>query len=452
MESAKELLEFDFDPDAFARRALQPMKIRQGISDLLEKIVDECGSKNESPDQESPRQIYLCFIDTSPKKLFEVFDTLSRVRKLSRVLTYSDSESDLPRIVDNKSGLKNALRLIDHHFSIRAMLNIFDTLLKEWDTENAPMLQAFIKKHLMNYEGPRKLVLRLKSDMAWYCGNNGATQLAKHLSLSQINLADVSSYLGLPDSTQSYRYFGAVAEALIADNEYLKQVDNVKGIVDFLTKHNNETADRVILTQLIKRLGVSAAEDLRQPIQDYVLREWKDPRVIEANVHWHGVTNETWKIFAQWLMKEDLSFFYNVVLKKSERKDFWWSYDGKISFTRIVLGRNAESLFGNDCYYQKQKESMAKLKDSNRGQHALVIQTSHKTFIEFSTEDVCYVYDNINFSIDLSESEYDIQKLANNLQAKDRLIYDNTWRSKLASLIKSEVGIDLLPISRLGRR
>ena len=136
MESPKNLLGFDFDADAFARRALQPMKIRQSISDLLKRIVDECDGRNGLPDQESPRQIYLRFIDTPPRKLSEEFYTLSRVRKLSGVLTYSESE--LPRIVDTESGLKEALRLIDHHFSIRAMLNVFNTLLQVWGTTSAP--------------------------------------------------------------------------------------------------------------------------------------------------------------------------------------------------------------------------------------------------------------------------------------------------------------------------
>ena len=456
MESAKKLLGFDFDADAFDRRALQLMKIRPGISNLLKKIVDECDSRYGSPGQESLEQVYLRFIDTPPRKLSKEFDTPSRVRKLSRVLTYSEFE--LPRIVDDKSGLKEALRLIDLHFSIRTMLNVFETLLQVWDTTNTPMLQAFIKKHLIDYEGPRKLVLRLKSDIAWYCENDSPAQLAKHLLCSQVKLSDVWSYLKLeelPDPIHGYHYFGAVAEAFIVYNKYLEQQDSVTDIVNFLTKHNNKKTSRVILPKLIARLGSNASENLRAPIQYHVLREWGDPRIADTNKNWRDVSNETWRIFRQWIMKADLCFFYDVVAKRSEAKDFWLPYFGKISSCRIVLGRNAERLFGKDRYYQKQKRGMAKLKDSVRNQHALIIQMGHKTFVEFSIGNVCYIYDNTSFPFNLSESEYDIQSLADKLQAKDCVVYNNSlrtkWRVKLDSLIKSEVGIDLLRNSQLGR-
>ncbi len=447
MKSAKKLLGFDFDADAFARRALQSMKIRQDVSGILEKIVDEYGGESGSSDQESSRQIYLLFLTSPPSKLLAEFGTSSRVLKLSRVLTYSEFE--LPRIVDTISGIKKALRLIDLHFSIRTMLNVFETLLQVWDTTNAPILQAFVKKHLIDYKGSRKLVLKLKSDIAWYCENNSAIQLARHLLHSQIKLSDVWSYLELPDRTCSYRYFGAVSEAFVADNKDLKHPDNIKDIVDFLTKHRNKETNRNILPKLIDKLGRSATEDLRRPIQDYVLREWKDPSIADADEHWRGVTDETWRIFMQWIMKEDLHFFYDVVLKRKEKKEFWVLYAGKISSIRIVLGRNAESLFGNNYYYQKRKGSMAKLKSDSRNQHAIIIRMSRKTFIEFSTEDVCYVYDNASFSTHLSKSEYNMQKLADKSRVTDRVIYNNSWQDELNLLIKAEVGNDLLPIAKL---
>ncbi len=455
MESAKKLLGFDFDASAFAHRALQPMKIRQDIRDILKKIVDEYDDKSDLPDQESFRQIYFRFIDSPPGKLPTEFDTSSRIRKLSRVLTYSESE--LPRIIDTQL-LKNALQLIEHRFSLIALLSVFDALLQAWDSSNARMLQAFIKKHLIDYDGPRKSVLRLKANMELYCKQNGPTHLAIKLLRSQVKLSDVWSYLELPDCTHSYCYFGAVAEAFVTNNIHFKQADMievVKDIVSFFIKHNSEKTSRAVLPKLIRQLGRTAPENLRQPIQDYVLQEWQDPRIAGANMRWYGIPDETWRIFMQWIMKEDLCFFYDVVLKRSEKRDFWLRYFGKISSCRVVLGGNAERLFGNASYYQKQKGSMAKLKDSDRNQHAFIIKMGNQTFIERSTADVCYVYNNADFPLDLSESEYYIQELADKSRAKDCVIYKKSaninWRVKLDSLIAGEAGIDLLPESQLGR-
>ena len=230
--------------------------------------------------------------------------------------------------------------IIQRRFSRRALLNVFDALLQAWDASNARMLQAFIKEYLTIYKGSRKSVLRLQSNIAWYCEHDSAIQLAEHLSRSQIKLSDVWAYLELPDYTHNYCYFGAVAEAFVTRNRYFKQKDMievVKGIVSFFIKHNNEKTSRAVLPKLIERLEDTAPENLRRPIQDYVFQEWKDPRIAGADMHWRGVSDEAWRIFRRWVMKEDLSFFYDVVAKKSWRKDFWLQYFGKISSCRIVL-------------------------------------------------------------------------------------------------------------------
>lgn len=456
MESAKKLSRFDFEVDTYARRALQPMEVPDGIRNRLRNIVDEYDGSG-SLDQENSRQIYFLFVDSPPPKLPAEFDTSSRIRKLSRVLTYSESE--LPRIIDTRL-LKDALQLIQHHFSLRALLNVFDALLQAWDASNARMLQAFIKKHLTTYEGSRKSVLRLQSNIAWYCEDDSAIQLAGHLSRSQIKLSDVWSYLELPDYTHSYCYFGAVAEAFVTSNIHFRQRDMiqvVKDIVSFFIKHNNEKTSRAVLPKLIKQLGRTAPENLRRPIQDYILQEWRDPRIADANMRWHDIPDETWRIFRLWVMREDLHFFYDTVVKRSERKNFWLLYFGKISACRIVLGRNAESLFRNNLYYQKQRKSIARLNGADRNQHAFIIKMGNHTFVDFSKGDVCYVYDRVNAPYDLSASEYYIQELADKSRAEDCVSYKNkksagmNWREKLDSLIESEMGIGLSPKSQLGR-
>ena len=101
---------------------------------------------------------------------------------------------------------------------------------------------------------------------------------------------------------------------------------------------------------------------------------------------------------------------------------------------------------------KKQKMSMAKLTGNSRDQHAIIIQMSHKTFVEFSTTDVCYVCDNNDFSIDLNGLEYDMQKLANKLRSKNCVPYNNSWRIKLDSLLEDQLSTHLLPIDRLGRK
>ncbi len=455
MEPAKELLRFEFNAESFTHLALRPIEVNQQIRDILKKIVNDYGGEKVEGDPESRSQIYAQFISCPPRKLPEVFNTPSRVRRLAQVLTYSEYEP--PRIIDTQQ-LNYVLQLIETHFSISAMLGVFNALLEVWNTANASMLRAFVKRHLIDYNGVRKEVQRLRANIVWYCEPNGPAQLAVELLRSGTKLSDVWSYLKLPDRTHGYRYFGAVAEAFVMYNRHLKQtgmMEMLEDIVNFFTKHNNEETNRSVLPKLIKRLGRNVIEDLRRPIQDYVLQKWQDPRIANASVHWHGVPDETWRIFMRWIMKEDLRFFYDVIVKRSRRRDFWLLYFGKVASCRIVLGRNAEILFGKDPYYQKQKESMARLKGSDRNQCVFIIKMGNQTFVECSTADVCYVYDNADFPYDLSKSEYYIQELVDKSRVKDCVTYSESasvdWREKLDSLIDSEAGIELLPISQLGK-
>ena len=164
MNSAKKLLQFDFDADAFARRAPRPTAIPSKRLAILEKIAEEHDSKGSGHlDQESLHQIYRLFRDTSPSRLSAEFDTLRRIRQLAWALTYS--EGRLPRIVDTPQ-LSDVLQLIEGRFRISTLSGVFDALLQAWDRPNAGLLRTFVKKHLTDYDGSRKFVQKLKANMA----------------------------------------------------------------------------------------------------------------------------------------------------------------------------------------------------------------------------------------------------------------------------------------------
>lgn len=451
MHSARELLQLDFNADAFARRASQPITTSQQIRDDLEQIIERHGDReHEPPDGEHLRQIYRLFINAyEPGQLRTEFDSLRRVRQLAWALIYSEGE--LPRIVDT-SQLNDALRLMENRFSIGALLGVFDALLQAWDTPNAGRLRAFVRRHIANYDGRRTFVQQLQNNMMWYCEENGATQLAMTLLRSQEKLSEVWSYLELPDHTHSYPYFGAVAEAYVALNSRLDR-EAVADVVDFFDKHKNDKTRRAILSKIIEKLGINASEDLRQPVQSYALREWGDPRITGGAVSWHGVSDEAKQIFTRWITKEDLRFFFDVVAracndqKFAYRKAFWLAYLEHISFCRPVLRRDAEYLFSNNPqtlqYYRERRP--ATLTGGNSSQHAFIIQMGNHTFVEFSTAAACYIYNNANLPFQLGAPEYDMTELRDQLWADHRVIHYNSenyyWQANFASWINSELRI-----------
>ena len=459
MNSAREFLQFDFNASTLARRAPQPIRIPQQIRDTLEEIIQRHGdTEHEPPNREGLRQIYSFFINAHRiGRLRSEFDSLRRTRQLAWALTYS--EGRLPRIVDT-SQLNDALRLIENRFSINALLGVFDALLQAWETPNAGRLRAFVRRHLTNYEGRRTFVQKLKANLAWYCEKNGATQLALNLLRSRNQLSEVWSYLELPDRMHNYRYFGAVAEAYVVLNRRLDR-EAVADVVDFFDKHKDDKTRRAVLSKIIEKLGINASEDLRQPVQSYALREWGDPRITGGAISWHGISDKAKQIFTRWITKEDLRFFFDVVAKACNdqkfayRKAFWLAYLEHISFCRPVLRRDAEYLFSNNPqtlqYYQERRP--ATLTGGNSSQHAFIIQMGNYTFVEFSTAGACYVYNNANLPFQLGGSEYHMTELKDQRWADCRVshVYSESysWQKKLASRIKSEVGIDPVRSYRL---
>lgn len=460
MNSAKTLLQFDFNVSDFASRAPRTLTIPKGQLETLEKIIKTHeGPNSDLPNRESLRQVYRQFITTPTRKLSTEFDSLRRIRQLAWTLTYSENE--LPRIVDTPR-LQNALQLIENQFRPSMLLGIFNALLQAWDTPKTAILRAFLKKHLTGYTGSRKFVQKLKANIAWYCEKNSSTNLAMYLIRSPNKLSDVWSYLELPDYMHSYTYFSAVATAYTTFNNQI-DLEHVKDVVAFVQKHNNDKTSRIVLSKLIEKLGHEATADLRQPVQSYVLQKWQDPRIAGADVRWRDVSDKARQIFTKWITEEDLRFFFDIVAKACNdqkfayRKTFWLAYFEKITFCRPVLRKNAEYLFRHDPqalqYYRNRQP--AELKGGNRDQHAFIIQMGNYTFVEFSTAGACYVYHNVDLPFEVGDSEYRMDVLRSKLWAEHRVIHHNSenyrWQSEFASWLEYEIGIQPIRSYRLER-
>ena len=427
MESAKKLLQFDFDTDAFARRAPQPMKLSQSMYDLIGKIIDKHNNKSGAPYQKRHRQVYLSFIDTHPRKLPKKFDTFSRARRLAQVLAYSENE--LPRIVDIPA-LCYALQLIESRLSVGALRGVRSAFRQAQDTQYIQILGAFIKKHQNN---PKLVHSRMK-------------------------LSNVLHYLELPDYRHGYRYFGSVAGAYQSISRP-RDKSTVNDIVEFAAgEHKDDFTNRDILSELIEQLGSDASEQLRQPIQSYALRKWKDPRIAGAN--WKGLSNKAQKIFTRWIIEKDFYFFFDAIAKavnavKFEgRRTFWLAYFEHITYCRPILSRHAESLFKDnqqDLEYYRDRRPPT-LEGGAENQHALIIEMKGHIFVEFSIAPMCYVYDKSVRPFQLNASSYKMSELLN-MEFTHRETRsnseNNSWQSRLASWIATKFDIKPLRSYRL---
>ncbi len=460
MNPNKKIFEFDFNPDAFARRAPQPSKTSQQNIKILKEIVEKHGNADyELLERKDLHQIYQLFIRTGQTdKLRQEFDSPKRIRQLTWVLTFSDKNQQ--RIVDNPSQLQNALQLIEERSSISHLPGVFNALLETWGTQNTKILRSFIKKQLTDYSGKRKFAQELKTNMAWYCEENSATQFAMELLRSNWKLSDVWSLLELPEYMNTYPYFGAVAKAFISLIRHLDR-EVFADIINFLEKHNNDDTSRLILSDVIVKLGLDASERVRAPVQSYVLRQWEDPRIAGADVKWRGVSSEARKIFTKWITEADLEFFFDIVAKACNddkfayRKAFWMAYLEHITFCRPVLRENIEKLIQDNIeaiqFYRERQP--ATLKGGSSNQHAFIIQMGEYTFVEFSTNAACYVYHSSEMSFRLDSSEYTMNTsyIRSDITLRNTALVDlrvnhvhskrYSWQDKFASRIYNKLGI-----------
>ena len=461
MNSAKKLLQFNFDLNEFASRVPKSLAIPSAQLETLGTIIkNHEGMELDASDRESLGQIYRVFKSSPLNRLSSEFNTLKRVRQLTWALTYS--ENGLSRIVDTWR-LQEALQLIESRFRISMLPGVFNALMKAWDTPNAGILRAFVKKHLTDYTGSRKSIQKLKDNIAWYCEEDGALQFAMSLITSRRKLTNVWKLLDLPDYMHGYPYIGDVVTEYTTYNNQLN-AEHVTDVVDFVIKHSNDKTSRRVLSKLIEKLGTDASEALRQPVQSYVLREWQDPRIAGAAARWRDVSDKARQTFTLWITKEDLRFFFDVVAqacndqKFTYRKTFWLAYLKHITFCRPILRKDVEYLFQHDQqalqYYRDRRP--ATLKGGTREQHAFIIQMGEFTFVEFSTAGACYVYRNADLPFELGDSEYYMRELRSWSFAKHRVIHrgseDYYWQDEFASWLEREIGIEPVRSYQLERK
>lgn len=452
MNTAKELLRFSFNASVFGRRTYN-VSDGQSTSDKLSKKLKEIENRHRSGIRKGARpediqQIYHRFIQASKtSELRQSFSNRSSARKLAWALTYSENQAPYNRsIVSNTGRLENALKIIERQFSTSALLGVFDALLQVWDKANAELLRAFLRKQLTSYSGRRRFVLKLKANIAWYCDENGVSQLALNLFRDKKEIADLWTYLELPNHMHSYPYFGYIAEAYVTLNRHIGR-PFLEDIVRFIELHKDEKNSRAILSKLIEQLGTDASGHLREPVQSYILRTWQDPRITGASVRWRGVSNSARKVFERWITKDDLRFFFDVVAKACNdskfkyRREFWMSYLEHISFCRPVLRNDVERILGKNPkalqYHQTRRP--ATLKGGTQDQHAFIIQMRKHTFVEFSTAGACYVYKDDNRPFHMNASEYYMSRLRYPEQAVHRVIHSSSegylWQSRFKSWI-----------------
>jgi len=462
MNNAAKLLGFEFGAEEFVRLVPKPRE-NAGALKILSEIIEKHGDSQPKPPPDVGT-VYKRFTIVAPRGLDAMqmmFESTRKARSFSRklawCLSYCENTPPYNVPIIQKPFLPLALQLIDEHFRPGMLLGLLDALLKNWSSPNIRLVRDFIREKISHYKGKRKNIIAIKENVEWYLDERGPILLATTLLGEGQKLSTVWEYLGLPKYMQGYEFFGAVGTAFTSlALRAGTPSKHFKDIVGFLEEHNEHTCMKKILSAVIEKLGETASESIRQPIQSFTLKRLQDPRLTGGMVRWQGISETAKKIFIRWLTKEDLRFFFDVVAKacgddKFEyRKEFWLAYLEHISFCRVVLRKDAKYLFRNDVqamrYFNERRP--AKITGGTVDQHAFIIEMGDYTFVEFSTAGACYVYPNERKPFRTDLSEYAMSDLRNRNRAVERFIHRNSerysWQRKVRDWI--EWNLELEPL------
>lgn len=144
-----------------------------------------------------------------------------------------------------------------------------------------------------------------------------------------------------------------------------------------------------------------AEEVYKEPIRDFLLRHFKDPRV--DNRQWYGVVAPALAVMERWLVAAQLQDFFSILRDTAEpawqeRQKFWSRYLslGVISKAWVILGKEARIAVRKTTL---PRNSFADLSGAMANQSVLLMQIDSLIIIEWSHSGACRFCDENDVSV-----------------------------------------------------
>lgn len=146
---------------------------------------------------------------------------------------------------------------------------------------------------------------------------------------------------------------------------------------------------------------------------DIALDRWGSPQVrTRQNLWLHHVDEPVCAMAVAWLAKQDLNHFFTLLKGEAgvdqSRLFYWLRYAEQMTFTRIVLGRDALYDRSTDFveFRAKNRMRLSNLGNAAAANNAVIMQIGSYYFVEFSaTGNACYVYRADNAPFDATQRD-----------------------------------------------
>lgn len=227
----------------------------------------------------------------------------------------------------------------------------------------------------------------------------------------------------------------------IDDQKYLSYLPDLMHLILKYPVHRN-----VILSALLTRYHKSKYRlTTHNVLKHAALDIWGSPQLKTSKNTWLvNVSSDVVNMVLRWFAKDDLEHFFKL-LKTEEgvdqrRLNFWIDYVDQITFTKIVLGRDALTNNSSDFrdFRSENKGRLSELLSATANNNAFIMQLKNYWFVEFSeTGNACYVYHEDSLPFNSGERRLDLKyelKISSN--SKEKIFHSGDWETKAEYILR----------------
>jgi len=309
-------------------------------------------------------------------------------------------------------------------------------------SEGAQLIRDFIFSYLSNYKGSKRFILNWKENQQFFFTDNCFFNTINLIKKETDNLEIILSKINIDRTLRKSNFIKFLS--LKFSEIFKDSFDKVLYDKFYQLIHEREElifSDLNFMTQIATNIIPYVSENYKDEIYPFFLKHLKHPLVPEGRVKWQYVSENAKAIFNNWLNKQNLELFFEIISnspgsdpKWKYRRKFWEAYIAYIEESWVIFGKRIISDFDN--ILKKKKLPYGKLMGASSNQCVFLIKIKDYIFVEWNQSGALRIYSKSNFPLKLGDSEY----WANDLRHEnfiERILHQNSegysWQRKLSN-------------------
>ena len=307
-------------------------------------------------------------------------------------------------------------------------------------------MESIIKSYIGSYSGTNRSVLKWRDSCHFLLGSDASTHLGHQLiSNPEIEIAEQLAGYSVYDGTDFKREvlrtaitslckrpdFGKASDILILFEQLLPDEDLLKDDLAYS------------ISELALSIPLQRSEQARELLVSFVLRnqDFGDPRISPQK--WLGVSEAAKGEIIRWLARDDIKFFFDLIIKESEdphrRKSFWMPYADQVIRSRPLICD--KDLLRHDESLERLAEEgrvWGRL-DTRKDTSAFILDFQKLIIVEFSRpNNACYAYTPEGFRLITKNfwvDELDIDALKRTNICEKYFAHGTGWERRLRAFL-----------------